>query len=61
MAGGKTLDDFVAMRLARDKTLNVPHLLLPSVQINMIGGKLPTPEANGTSYIKIPVTAANKL
>jgi glyoxylase-like metal-dependent hydrolase (beta-lactamase superfamily II) len=46
---------FVAMRNARDAGLAVPRLLLPSVQVNMRAGHLPEPEANGISYIKIPV------
>ena len=48
-------DDFVAMRQARDRTLAVPRLLLPAVQINMRAGHLPTAEANGVAYLKIPV------
>jgi glyoxylase-like metal-dependent hydrolase (beta-lactamase superfamily II) len=47
--------EFVAMRQARDKTLAVPRLILPSVQVNIRGGRLPEPEDNGTSYIKIPL------
>lgn len=48
-------DAFVAMREARDATLEVPRLILPSVQVNMRGGHLPPPEANGVSYLKLPV------
>ena len=48
-------DQFVAMREARDKTLSAPTLLLPSIQVNMRAGKLPPPDANGVSYIKVPV------
>ncbi len=50
-------DDFVAMREARDKTLGMPRLILPSVQINMRAGEMPPPEDNGQSYIKIPINA----
>jgi len=50
-------DDFVAMREARDKTLGMPRLILPSVQINMRAGEMPSPEDNGQSYIKIPINA----
>ena len=46
------------MRTERDKTLAVPTLLMPSIQINMRAGELPPPEDNGVSYIKIPI---NKL
>jgi glyoxylase-like metal-dependent hydrolase (beta-lactamase superfamily II) len=52
---GKTEDAFVAMREARDKTLDMPALLLPAVQVNIRAGALPPPEANGVSYLKIPV------
>jgi len=48
-------DQFVAMRTARDATLGMPTLILPSVQINMRGGELPEPESNGTRYLKIPL------
>ncbi len=50
-------DAFVAMRTARDKTLNMPHLILPSIQVNIRAGALPPPEDNGTSYLKIPLNA----
>lgn len=48
---------FVEMRTARDATLDMPVLILPSVQVNMRAGHLPEPESNGVSYIKIPVNA----
>jgi len=46
---------FVAMRAARDATLRLPGLILPSVQVNMRAGQMPQPESNGVSYIKIPL------
>ena len=46
--------EFVAMRSARDATLDMPLLILPAVQINIRAGNLPPPEANGISYLKIP-------
>ena len=52
---GITEEEFVAMRTARDATLGMPTLILPSVQINMRGGELPEPESNGTRYLKIPL------
>ena len=52
---GTSEDEFVAMRSARDATLAMPTLILPSVQINMRGGELPAPESNGTRYLKIPL------
>jgi len=51
-------DSFVTMREARDKTLEMPVLILPSVQVNMRSGHFPEPEDNGVSYLKIPL---NKL
>jgi glyoxylase-like metal-dependent hydrolase (beta-lactamase superfamily II) len=48
-------DEFVAMRTARDKTLSMPKLILPSVQVNMRAGELPPPEGDGRRYLKIPV------
>lgn len=52
---GVSEDDFVAMRDARDATLSMPKLILPSIQVNMRGGHLPEPESNGTRYLKIPL------
>ncbi|MEN2786903.1 MBL fold metallo-hydrolase [Sphingomonas qilianensis] len=48
-------DAFVAMRTARDATLSMPKLILPSIQVNMRGGHLPEPAANGTRYLQIPL------
>jgi hypothetical protein len=50
-------ETFVALRRARDATLAVPRLLLPSVQVNMRAGQLPPAEDNGVSYLKIPFNA----
>ena len=47
--------EFVAMRQTRDATLTMPRLMLPSVQVNMRAGHLPDAEANGVSYLKLPV------
>jgi glyoxylase-like metal-dependent hydrolase (beta-lactamase superfamily II) len=54
---GVSEDDFVKMRNARDKTLDLPTLIFPSVQVNMRAGRLPPPEDNGISYLKIPINA----
>lgn len=48
-------EQFVTMRQARDATLGMPTLILPSVQINMRAGELPPAEDNGTRYLKIPL------
>ena len=52
-------DNFVAMRDARDATLAVPKLLLPSIQVNVRAGNFPEAEANGVRYLKIPVKPAS--
>ncbi|MGV8919355.1 MAG: MBL fold metallo-hydrolase [Pseudomonas sp.] len=52
---GITEDAFVTMREARDATLDMPVLMLPSVQVNMRAGQLPEPEDNGVRYLKIPL------
>lgn len=48
-------NDFVSFRTARDKTLNAPRLLLPSLQVNIAAGHLPEAESNGVSYLKLPL------
>ena len=48
---------FVRLRQARDRTLPMPKLILPSLQVNIAGGRLPPPEANGRSYLKLPLNA----
>ena len=50
-------DEFVAMRTARDATLDMPNLILPSVQVNMRAGRLPEPDSNGIRYLKLPLDA----
>ncbi|NNM57641.1 MBL fold metallo-hydrolase [Acidocella sp.] len=52
---GISEDAFAAMRTARDATLGMPRLILPSVQVNIRAGQLPPPEDNGTSYLKLPL------
>ncbi|WP_232367412.1 MBL fold metallo-hydrolase [Altererythrobacter lutimaris] len=54
---GVSEDEFVAMRTARDKTLGMPRLILPSIQVNMRAGHLPEPESNGTRYLKLPLNS----
>lgn len=53
---GKSEREFVAMRRARDSTLCAPKLLYPAIQVNIRGGRLPPAEADGSVYLKIPVT-----
>lgn len=52
---GISENDFVQMRTARDKTLKMPALMLPSIQVNIKAGEMPPKENNGTSYLKIPI------
>lgn len=54
---GVSEQEFVSMRQARDATLSMPVLILPSVQVNMRAGQLPPPENNGQRYLKIPLDA----
>ena len=54
---GISEDAFVAMRTARDATLDVPTLILPSIQVNVRGGQLPPPDDNGVAYLRIPLNA----
>lgn len=54
---GISEEEFVAMRRSRDATLDMPTLILPSVQVNMRGGHLPPAEDNGVRYLKIPLDA----
>ena len=57
VGGGRSEDDFVALREARDATLKVPSLILPSLQINIRAGALPPPEASGKRFLKLPLNA----
>ena len=56
---GISEDEFVAMREARDAKLSAPTLLLPSIQVNIRAGEFPQPDANGVSYLKIPIILEN--
>ena len=52
---GVTQEQFVAMRTARDATLQMPNLILPAIQVNIRAGQMPPVEGNGTAYLKIPL------
>jgi hypothetical protein len=52
-----TEDEFVQMRETRDKTLGMPQLILPSLQVNMRAGHLPEAEETGQVFLKLPVNA----
>jgi glyoxylase-like metal-dependent hydrolase (beta-lactamase superfamily II) len=55
VGAGRPKSDFVAMRQARDATLAMPRLIIPSLQINMRAGQMPEAEDNGTRYLKVPL------
>lgn len=52
---GITEEEFVEMREARDSTLNMPRLIMPSIQVNMRAGYFPDAEHNGETYLKVPI------
>jgi glyoxylase-like metal-dependent hydrolase (beta-lactamase superfamily II) len=54
-------DEFVRIRETRDKTLNMPNLIIPSIQVNMRAGNLPPSEDNGDVYLKIPINSMKNL
>lgn len=57
---GTDIDDYVSMREARDQTLGMPRLILPSLQVNMRAGHFPEPESNDEVYLKVPVSGLRK-
>ena len=54
---GVTEEQFVQMRTTRDKPLDMPTLILPSIQVNIRAGHFPEADSNGVSYLKIPLNA----
>jgi glyoxylase-like metal-dependent hydrolase (beta-lactamase superfamily II) len=57
VGGGRTREQYVKLREARDATLPMPKLILHALQVNIRGGRLPAPEDNGRAYLKIPIDA----
>jgi glyoxylase-like metal-dependent hydrolase (beta-lactamase superfamily II) len=55
VGGGATAEDFVRMRNERDATLDMPKLIIPSIQVNMRGGQMPEPDDKGKRFLKVPV------
>ncbi len=55
IGAGKSRAEFVALRQARDATLAMPRLIIPSLQVNMRAGQMPEPDDNGVSYLRVPV------
>ncbi len=58
IGNNRTKEEFIKNKLARDKTLDLPKLIIPAIQVNIRAGNFPAPEDNGTTYLKIPI---NKL
>jgi hypothetical protein len=58
VGGARTKDEFIRLRTERDKTLGLPALIIPAVQINIRAGELPPVEANDMRYLKIPIDGA---
>jgi hypothetical protein len=48
------------MRRARDTTLDVPNLLIPAVQVNIRAGRMPPPDADGVSYLRVPLNVLGR-
>ena len=61
VADGVSEETFIAMRTARDATLAPPQLILPAIQVNIRAGALPPPDADGQSYLRLPVGALTSL
>ena len=55
VGAGRSIEDFVALRQARDASLPMPRLIIPSLQINMRAGHMPDAESNGATYLKVPI------
>src|SRR5690606_20563421 len=55
IGGGRSQEDFVRMRNERDASLAMPRLIIPSLQVNMRAGRMPPPEDDGRTYLKVPV------
>ena len=55
VGGGKTRDEFIRFRTERDAQLDMPKLIIPSLQVNMRGGELPPPDEDGKRFLKVPI------
>ncbi len=61
VGGGVGEDDYVAMREARDKTLCMPKLLYPAIQVNIRGGRFPPADAHGQRFLKLPLSVPDEM
>jgi glyoxylase-like metal-dependent hydrolase (beta-lactamase superfamily II) len=57
VGGARSRDEFIAMRTARDAQLDMPKLIIPSLQVNMKAGALPRPDDSGRRFLKVPIDA----
>lgn len=57
VGAGKTVEEFVKMRTARDETLSMPRLIVPAIQVNIRAGRMPEPDQDGRVFLKVPVNA----
>ncbi len=55
IGAGRSMDDFIALRQARDASLGMPRLIIPSLQVNMRAGHMPDPAVDGRTYLKVPI------
>ncbi|MEO1293815.1 MAG: MBL fold metallo-hydrolase [Pseudomonadota bacterium] len=55
VGGGKTREEFIRFRTERDASLDMPKLIIPSLQVNMKAGALPEPDENGRRFLKVPL------
>ena len=55
IGAGRSMEDFVALRQARDSSLGMPRLIIPSLQVNMRAGHMPKPAQDGKVYLKVPI------
>lgn len=55
VGGGRSREEFIAFRTARDSTLAMPRLILPALQVNMRAGRLPAADPEGRRYLKVPL------
>ncbi|MEM6832054.1 MAG: MBL fold metallo-hydrolase [Pseudomonadota bacterium] len=58
IGGGRSEQDFITLRTSRDRSLAIPKLMLPAVQVNIRAGQIPPAEGNGVQYLKIPVNTS---
>ena len=53
--GGRSREEFVRLRTERDRTLSMPELIIPSIQVNMRAGNMPEKDEHGRTFLKVPV------